>query len=105
MLWSTGLQRVRHDLATEQQQSISLFLFSLTFARAVQPMGSEIPQPGIEPASPAVEALQVWSLHLWTPREVPEQCRVFTSHVPSGELAGRGAQGLDSQALPSLPAD
>lgn len=71
MLWSTGLQRVGHGLATEQQQSVSLFLFSFTFAHAVQPMGSDTPQPGIEPASPAVEALQAWSLHVWTPQGSP----------------------------------
>lgn len=64
MLWSTGLQRVGHGLATEQQQSVSLFLFSLLLLPTLcKPVGSDTPQPGIEPASPAVEALQAWSLH------------------------------------------
>ena len=30
-----------------------------------------VPQPGIEPMAPAVEA---WSLNLWTAREVPGVC-------------------------------
>ena len=42
----------------------SSFFFFLFFGRAAL-----IPQPGIEPLSPAVEA---WSLTYWTAGEVPE---------------------------------
>ena len=67
MLQPRGFQRVGHDLATGQQ-SVSLILSSCTFACTVQPVGSEIPQQGIEPTSPAVEALP--------------KCGVFTSGPP-----------------------
>ena len=64
--WSAaaqGLSKSRTRLTTGQQ-SVSLLLSSCAFACTVQPVGSEIPQPGIEPTSP-------------TPK-----CGVFTSGPP-----------------------
>ena len=34
--------------------------------------GTLVPWPGIEPISPALEALEAWSPIHWTTREVPE---------------------------------
>ena len=69
-LQSMGLQRVRHDLATEQQQIFPVLLSnSIFFLLAVLPqhVGSLVPQPQTESEPPAMEA---WSLNLWTTREI-----------------------------------
>ena len=47
--------------------SLSFFVFTFWLHRAAG--GILVPQPGIQPAPPAVEA---WSLNHWAAREVPK---------------------------------
>ena len=59
--------------------------FDSFFLTAPHGMWDLVPQPGIKPASPALEA---WSLNHWTTREVPKFQHILTikSHTFSHDL-------------------
>ena len=44
-------------------------MYNFFFGHTAQHVGILVPQPGIEPVPPAVEA---WSLNHWTTREAPD---------------------------------
>ena len=50
--------------------------------------GILVPQPGIEPAPPAVE---VWTFNHWTAREVPLPTSYLSPHLTHGLPDGRGS--------------
>ena len=47
----------------------NLFIYLFIFCLRCRACGTLVPQPGIEPVPPA---LQAWSLNHWTAREVPQ---------------------------------
>ena len=64
----------KREVLTRVSLSLSFSLFFFFFGHAA--CGILVPQPGIEPAPPAVEA---WSSNYWTAREVPGVFLVRTS--------------------------
>ena len=63
------LELIDKKLFQIPQSSFISFFFFQFFGCAMWHVGIIVPQPGIEPMPPAVEA---WSLNHWTAREVPK---------------------------------